>query len=53
MLSDALTLVGFRTQGMERCNKETCCCSVEGWACCDEMSLEGRRGGFEHLSCDV
>lgn len=53
VLSDALTLVGFRAEGEEGCSKETCCCRVQGWSCCDERALDGRKGGFEFLSCDV
>ena len=46
VLSDALTLVGFRAEGEEGCSKETCCCRVQGWLCCDERALDGRNGGF-------
>ncbi len=52
VLSDAFTLLGFKRAGSGGCSREVCCCRVEGWSCCDERSLDVRRGGFECLSCD-
>ena len=51
VLSDAFTLLGFKGPASGGCGREVCCCRVEGWACCDERSLDLRRGGFERLSC--
>ncbi len=53
VLSDALTLVGFRGEGVGACGREVCCCRVGGWACCWQGAVGGRRGGFEELSCDA
>jgi hypothetical protein len=53
VLSDTLTLLGFKAPGVEGCSKEVCCCKVDGWSCCDNGSMERRRGGFEQLVCDL